>query len=137
MRLCLRLEVTVELTDLADGQTQSRIGQLLGRYTIPGPPRESWDLFQDLAVRFEADLDLWAQILLHTEIHLVCDFSGETDRRRQRLGRIDYLRAFAGRGPPGSGSLDLLARQLLIISEEDLRERGYEIEEAEVAEIEV
>ena len=137
IRLNLRLEVTVELTDFSDGQTQSRSRRFLGRHTIPGPPHESWDLFQDHSVPFEADLDLWAQVFLHTEIHLDFDFSSETGRSRQRLGRVDYLQVFAGRGPPGSGSLDLLARQLLIISEEDLWERGYELEEAEVGEIEV
>ena len=73
------------------------------------------------------NLDLAEQVFVHTELHVTCDFSRLNGRGRRQLGRIDYLQAFAGRGPPGSGTRDFVVRQALRISEEDLRDEGYEL----------
>ena len=134
----LRLYVTVELTNLADEQVQARSRRFSGRYVVPSfllP--ESWDLYRDHTVRVEVDLNSCEQVFVHTELHLTFDFSRRPGRGRQQLGRIDYLQAFAGRGPPGSGTRDFIARQLLVLSEEDLWDEGYELEESEGGEAEV
>ena len=138
MHLRLRLYVTVELTDLADEGVQARSRRFSGQYVVPSfllPG--SWDLHRDHTVRVEVDLDSVEQVFVHTELHLTVDFSRSDGRGQQSLGRIDYLQAFAGRGPPGSGARDFIARRFLIISEEEIWDEGEELEESEGGEVEV
>ena len=132
MHLRLRIYVTVELTDLAYAGVQLKNRLFSGNYVVPSfrfPG--SWDLYRDHAVRIEVNLDLAEQVFVHTELHLTFDFSRRNGRGRQQLGRIDYLQAFAGRGPPGSGTRDFIVRRLLLISEEELWDEGYELEDSE------
>ena len=76
-------------------------------------------------------------VFVHAELHLTIDFSRRNGRGRLLLGKIDSCQAFAGRGAPGSGTRNFIARRLLIISEEEIWDEGEELEESEGGEGEV